>query len=312
MALSAGENINNPPQGAPEIAAAAGRGRGRARRQTARLAGAQAQGLPARPRLRELNWRGKAGIDLRLSRARQGAAAAFPVRISRWRVVRRGDAPAERRGFAIGRAAAACAARRFDDRSFDRAVRPALEFACWPRAGRAVGPLRAARRSPGGEGGRRPRNVPFTLSTVSACSLREVARVGPRPWYPALFRQGPRVCRGDDRTRAKAAGCGALILTVDLAVPGSRYRDARAAGGGPRRMGAIAGARPRWLWDVGSERQSAQPRQSRSHRRQARAAERFPGVDPRQFRRLGELEGRRMGARAVARAADPQGHPRPR
>jgi L-lactate dehydrogenase (cytochrome) len=38
-------------------------------------------------------------------------------------------------------------------------------------------------------------------------------------------------------------------LTVDLAVPGSRYRDSRTAGGGPRRMAQLV-SRPQWLWDV--------------------------------------------------------------
>jgi L-lactate dehydrogenase (cytochrome) len=50
--------------------------------------------------------------------------------------------------------------------------------------------------------------------------------------------------------RATAAHCGALILTVDLPVPGSRYRDARAAGSGVRRLSELL-ARPGWLWDVG-------------------------------------------------------------
>jgi L-lactate dehydrogenase (cytochrome) len=49
---------------------------------------------------------------------------------------------------------------------------------------------------------------------------------------------------------AKEIGSTALILTVDLAVPGSRYRDARAAGSGLRRMLDLI-ARPEWLWDVG-------------------------------------------------------------
>jgi L-lactate dehydrogenase (cytochrome) len=49
---------------------------------------------------------------------------------------------------------------------------------------------------------------------------------------------------------AKEAGCAALILTVDLALPGARYRDARAAGGGLRRFAELA-TRPEWLWDVG-------------------------------------------------------------
>ena len=72
-------------------------------------------------------------------------------------------------------------------------------------------------------------NVPFTLSTVSACSLREVAGAGHVPWYQLYFVRD-RGFVAAMVERAKAAGCGALVLTVDLAVPGSRYRDARAAG----------------------------------------------------------------------------------
>jgi L-lactate dehydrogenase (cytochrome) len=49
---------------------------------------------------------------------------------------------------------------------------------------------------------------------------------------------------------AKVIGCGVLVLTVDLAVPGSRYRDARAAGAGLRRTMQLL-SRPGWLWDVG-------------------------------------------------------------
>ena len=92
-------------------------------------------------------------------------------------------------------------------------------------------------------------NVLFTLSTVSACSLREVAAAGHVPWYQLYFVKD-RVFVSAMIDRAKAEGCGALILTVDLAVPGSRYRDARAAGGGPRRWAQLL-ARPGWLWDVG-------------------------------------------------------------
>lgn len=92
-------------------------------------------------------------------------------------------------------------------------------------------------------------NVPFVLSTVSACSLEEVAASGHVPWFQLYFVRD----RGFVETmidRAREAGCGALVLTVDLAVPGSRYRDARAAGGGLKRLGQLL-ARPRWLWDVG-------------------------------------------------------------
>ena len=63
-ALSAGEgNLNNPPQGSPEVTAADGQGRPQARRQHARLAGAAAEGLPARSELRDLGLLfGKAGL----------------------------------------------------------------------------------------------------------------------------------------------------------------------------------------------------------------------------------------------------------
>jgi L-lactate dehydrogenase (cytochrome) len=91
-------------------------------------------------------------------------------------------------------------------------------------------------------------NVPFALSTVGACSLREVAASGNVPWFQLYFVKD-RGFVADMIETAKAIGCGALILTVDLAVPGSRYRDARAAGSGLRRMMQLA-ARPEWLWDV--------------------------------------------------------------
>jgi len=91
--------------------------------------------------------------------------------------------------------------------------------------------------------------VPFALSTVSACSLEEVAACGHVPWFQLYFVKDKGFA-ADMIDRAKAAGCGALVLTVDLPVPGARYRDARAAGGGPRRWAELI-ARPQWLWDVG-------------------------------------------------------------
>jgi len=91
-------------------------------------------------------------------------------------------------------------------------------------------------------------NVPMVLSTVSACSLREVAGCGHIPWYQLYFVKD-RGFVSHLIARAKEEGCGALVLTVDLAVPGSRYRDARAVGGRLRRAAEVL-ARPSWLWDV--------------------------------------------------------------
>jgi L-lactate dehydrogenase (cytochrome) len=92
-------------------------------------------------------------------------------------------------------------------------------------------------------------NVPMALSTVSGCSLREVATSGNVPWYQLYFVKDRGFVVELIRT-AKEVGCEALVLTVDLAVPGSRYRDYRAAGDGPRRWSQLL-SRPGWLWDVG-------------------------------------------------------------
>ena len=92
-------------------------------------------------------------------------------------------------------------------------------------------------------------DIPQVLSTVSACSLGEVAASGHVPWFQLYFVRD-RDFVASLIERAKAEGCGALFLTVDLAVPGSRYRDARAVNGALARLGGYL-ARPGWLWDVG-------------------------------------------------------------
>src|SRR2546423_2974086 len=94
--------------------------------------------------------------------------------------------------------------------------------------------------------------VPFTLSTLSACSIEEVAKAAPM-WFQ-LYIVRDRGFVSDMIARAKQAGCGALLLTVDLAVPGTRYRDYRAGlsgsmrGSGSRLRQVLQ--RPDWAWDV--------------------------------------------------------------
>src|SRR3982751_3481499 len=68
-------------------------------------------------------------------------------------------------------------------------------------------------------------NIPFALSTVSACSLREVAASGHVPWYQLYFVKDRGFVRDMIGTAADA-GCAAPILTVDLGVPGLRYPEA--------------------------------------------------------------------------------------
>ena len=94
--------------------------------------------------------------------------------------------------------------------------------------------------------------VPFTLSTLSACSIAEVARAAPS-WFQLYIVKDREFVR-DMIARARKAGCGAILLTVDLAVPGTRYRDYRSGLSGSirgkaSRMGQVL-ARPDWAWDV--------------------------------------------------------------
>jgi L-lactate dehydrogenase (cytochrome) len=94
--------------------------------------------------------------------------------------------------------------------------------------------------------------VPFALSTLSACSIGEVAKAAPL-WFQLYIVKDREFVR-DMIARARGAGCGALLLTVDLAVPGTRYRDYRAGLSGSlrgpaSRLGQVL-ARPDWAWDV--------------------------------------------------------------
>jgi L-lactate dehydrogenase (cytochrome) len=97
-------------------------------------------------------------------------------------------------------------------------------------------------------------NVPFTLSTLSACSIGEVARKTGKPFWFQLYIVKDREFVRDMIARAKEAGCSALVLTVDLAVPGTRYRDYRAGLSGSlrgpaSRFGQVL-RHPDWAWDV--------------------------------------------------------------
>ncbi|WP_313005033.1 FMN-dependent L-lactate dehydrogenase LldD [Brevundimonas sp.] len=99
--------------------------------------------------------------------------------------------------------------------------------------------------------------VPFTLSTVGACSIGEVAAGSPTPFWFQLYMIRDRAFMADLLDLAEAAKCPALIFTVDMPVPGSRYRDyhsglAGASGFvGDMRRAMQAVAHPAWAWDVG-------------------------------------------------------------
>ena len=99
--------------------------------------------------------------------------------------------------------------------------------------------------------------LPFTLSTVSACSISEVASGAPAPFWFQLYMIRDRGFMSDLLDEAMEAGCSALVFTVDMPVPGARYRDIRSGlAGAPGLAGKIrrvgqAMVRPGWAWDVG-------------------------------------------------------------
>ena len=98
------------------------------------------------------------------------------------------------------------------------------------------------------------RGVPFTLSTVSVCPIEEVAPAIDRPMWFQLYVLRDRGFMKSALERARAEGVKTLVFTVDMPVPGARYRDAHSGMSGPnaapRRLFPAA-THPAWAWDGG-------------------------------------------------------------
>lgn len=95
--------------------------------------------------------------------------------------------------------------------------------------------------------------VPTCLSTVSICSIQEVSQFADPFWFQ-LYVIRDRAFMKDLIATAKVNGAEALVFTVDMPVPGARYRDAHSGMSGPRtgmRRVLQAMGKPRWAWDVG-------------------------------------------------------------
>jgi L-lactate dehydrogenase (cytochrome) len=110
------------------------------------------------------------------------------------------------------------------------------------------GEVQAARAAASG-------GVPFCLSTMGICGVEEVARAGVPPWFQ-LYVLKDRGYMRELLHHAKAAGSPVLVLTVDLPLPGARYRDVRSGFRGLTGWRAFLNQaqdglmHPRWLWDV--------------------------------------------------------------
>lgn len=98
------------------------------------------------------------------------------------------------------------------------------------------------------------KGIPFTMSTVSVCPIEEVAPAIHRPMWFQLYVLKDRGFMRNVLERAKDAGCSTLVFTVDMPVPGARYRDAHSGMSGPNaaiRRYLQATTHPTWSWDVG-------------------------------------------------------------
>lgn len=67
--------------------------------------------------------------------------------------------------------------------------------------------------------------VPFTLSTMSICSIEDVAANTSTPFWFQLYMMRDRAFVERLMKRAKAARCSALVLTLDLQIGGQRHKD---------------------------------------------------------------------------------------
>jgi L-lactate dehydrogenase (cytochrome) len=103
--------------------------------------------------------------------------------------------------------------------------------------------------------------IPFTLSTMSICSIEDVAEHTSKPFWFQLYVMRDREFTENVIDRAKAAGCSALVLTVDLQLLGQRHKDLKNGLSAPPKL-TIANminmaTKPRWgLGMLGTSRRT--------------------------------------------------------
>ena len=96
--------------------------------------------------------------------------------------------------------------------------------------------------------------IPYTLSTMSICSIEDVAEATRKPFWFQLYVIRDRGFSKELLERAQAAKCNVLVLTVDLQVLGQRHRDLKNGMTVPpefRLSNAIDIAmKPAWAWSI--------------------------------------------------------------
>jgi L-lactate dehydrogenase (cytochrome) len=96
--------------------------------------------------------------------------------------------------------------------------------------------------------------IPFTLSTMSICSIEQVAAACDTPFWFQVYVMRDRGFTAELIQRAHAAKCSALMLTVDLTIQGQRHREIKNGLAVPPKLTLrnavdIMG-KPRWVWNV--------------------------------------------------------------
>jgi L-lactate dehydrogenase (cytochrome) len=96
--------------------------------------------------------------------------------------------------------------------------------------------------------------VPFTLTTMSICSIEDVAEHTTKPFWFQLYVMRDREFSSRLVQRAKAAKCSALVLTLDLQLLGQRHKDIKNGLSAPPKLtlGNLANmmTKPRWCLDM--------------------------------------------------------------
>ncbi|MEP1962182.1 L-lactate dehydrogenase [Tateyamaria sp.] len=95
--------------------------------------------------------------------------------------------------------------------------------------------------------------VPFTLSTMSVCSIEDVAENTTKPFWFQLYAMKDKDYIKRVIQRAKDAKCSALVVTLDLQILGQRHKDIHNGLSIPIRptMGNIANLATKWRWIAG-------------------------------------------------------------
>jgi isopentenyl diphosphate isomerase/L-lactate dehydrogenase-like FMN-dependent dehydrogenase len=187
-----------------------------------------------------------------------------------------------------------------------RACRSRWPRSAWPACTRAAAKCRRCARPAA--------QHPLHPVDVSVCPLAEVAAQASKPIWFQLYVLKDRGFMRDVMRRAWELGATTLVFTVDMPVPGARYRDAaqrHERPAGPLRRMLQAMLHPRWAWDVGLFGRPHDLGNISAYRGSATGL-RLHRLARRQLRSRHQLAGPAVDPRRVEGEADHEGHPRPR